>query len=164
MIASCDEKLRTLAMQNATLVAALTFTLPPAAQPQFLWMDRQLAQNAIGKRSDERTCVTVRRVSTMDRTRMGNQGAPVQNIEQPRLEISVIDYDAERARIVASNIITWLQSVSLLDPGAFASPQTGPSQNPNYLLNQRAGMYFDVKPPAYVEMMDWRVWNNVNVP
>jgi hypothetical protein len=160
---SCEEKLRLLAQQNAALVTALTFTIAPATPPQFLWMDRQLAQNALGVRSDNRTCVTVQRIST-DSTRFGNMGNPVGNLQAMRLQLNVIDYNAERARQVASMVTAFMMSISLCWEGAFSSPQTAPSQNPNFLLNERGGMFYDVQPPAYVETQDWRVFNRSDIP
>lgn len=163
MTPSCEEKIRTLAQQNANLAAALTFTIAPATPPQFLWMDRQLAQNALGVRSDNRTCVTVQRISTMS-TPYGNMGNPVGDLQTMRLQINVIDYNAERARQVASLITAFMMSISLCWSGAWTSPQTAPSQNPNFLLNERGNMYYDVVPPAYVETQDWRVFNRNDIP
>lgn len=160
---SCEEKLRILAQQNAALVTALTFTIAPATPKQFLWMDRQLAQNALGVRSDNRTCVTVQRISTVS-TPYGNMGNPVGDLQTIRLQINVIDYNAERARQVASLITTFMMSISLCWQGAWDSPRTAPSQNPNFLLNERAGMFYDVAPPAYVEIMDWRIFNRSDIP
>lgn len=160
---SAELKLRTLASNNAALQAALTFPAPSGVSA-FMWFDRQVAQGDIGTPSQNRTCVTVQRISTADRTIFGNQGGPVQNISQPRFQVNVIDYNAERARRVAKLVTAFMQSISLLDPGEFASPQTAPSQNPNYLLNERAGMLFQLQPPAYVETQDWRCWNNEGVP
>lgn len=161
-VPSCEEKLRILAQQNAALAAALTFTIAPATPPQFLWMDRQLAQNALGLRSDNRTCVTVRRVSTVS-TPFGNMGNPVGDLQTMRLQLDVIDYNAERARQVATLVTAFMMSISLCWSGAFGSPQTAPSQNPNFLLNERAGMFFEVQPPAYVETQDWRVFNRSDI-
>lgn len=160
---SAEYKLRQLALQNAALVAALTFAAPSGASV-FMWMDRQIAQGDLGVESQGRTVVTVHRVSTADRTRLGNQGGPVQNISQPRIQINVTDYNAERARQVAHLVILFMRGISLLDPGEFGSPQTSPTQAPNFLLNQRAGMDYKLQPPAYVETMDWRVWNNESIP
>lgn len=161
MTPSCELKLRMLAQANIALAAALTF--PINGSPTFLWFDRQLAQGDIGAKADNRTAITVHRVST-GRGQFGNQGGPVQNLSAVRLQINVTDYNAERARQVAALVTKFMMSISLLDPGAFASPVTAPSQNPNYLLNERAGMLYNLQPPAYVEIQDWRVFNNEAVP
>lgn len=163
MTPSCELKLRTLAQANAPLVAALTFPTP-AGPSAFLWFDRQLQQGDIGRASDNRTAVAVKRVSTSPRQQNGNQGGPVQNIALIRLQIDVTDYNAERARQVAQLITNFMNSISLLSAGAFASPVTAPNQNPNYLLNERSGMLYNLQPPAYTHIQDWRVWNNQNAP
>ena len=156
---SAELKLRTLAAQNAALVAALALPSPT----NFGWFDRQLAQSDIGKPSDNRTCVTVRRISTQA-TAVANQGGPNQALRPIRFQLDVIDYNAERARYVATLVAAFMASVSLCWTGEFASPQTQPSQNPNFLLNERAGMLPQLQPPVYVETQDWRVWNVETVP
>lgn len=156
---SCELKLRMLAQQNAALVTALAGP-PPAT---FLWMDRQVVQGDIGKISDGRSCVTVRRIST-SRSFAANQGGPVQNLSQVRLQIDCVSYNAEQARQVAALVTSFMRTISLLDPGEFGSPQTAPRQNPSWLLNERAGMMPNLQPPAYVETQDWRVWNNEAIP
>lgn len=154
---SAELKLRTLAAANATLAAALTFTVQGGASV-FCWFDRQLAQGDLGAKADGRCCVTVQRVSTMPRQLQGNQGGPVQNISQPRFQVNVVSYNAEQARQVARLVSNFMMSVSLL------ANSSNPSQNPNFLLNERAGMLPQLQPPAYTEIQDWRVWNNEGVP
>ena len=157
MSASAEAKLRTLAAQNAALQASLTW---PNAQGvnTFAWFDTQLVQGAIQPKTSQ-TAVTVHRVST-SRTPYGNQGGPIQNLTKIRFQINVNSYDAEQARQVAQQIAQFLGTVSLLAPGEFQSPQTGPSQNPNYIGNQRAGMLFQLQPPCYVQSMDVAMFNN----
>jgi hypothetical protein len=162
-VPSCEMKLRLLASANAPLVAALTFATP-AGPNAFLWFDRQLQQGDIGKQSDNRTAVAVKRVSTAPRAQNGNQGGAVQNIAQVRIQIDITDYNAERARQVAQLVTNFMQSISLLSAGEFSSPVTQPSQNPNFLLNERSGMLFNLQPPAYTHIQDWRIWNNQAVP
>jgi hypothetical protein len=152
MSLSCELKLRDLAQQNAQLQTDLGTPMR--------WLDRQLVQGDLGKPSDNRTCVTVRRVSTL---RDYNQGG-LMTLSQPRLQIDVYSYNAETARQVASHIAAFMNSVSLCDAGEWASPQTGPNQAPNYLLNERAGMLYALQPPAYVETQDWRVFNREDIP
>ena len=125
------------------------------------WTGNSL-RTRLGLRSDNRTCVTVRRVSTVS-TPYGNQGNPVGNLQTMRLQLDVIDYNAERARQVATLVTAFMMSISLCWSGAFGSPQTAPSQNPNFLLNERAGMFFEVQPAAYVETQDWRVFNRSDI-
>ena len=160
MSASAEAKLRTLAAQNAALQASLTW---PNAQGvnTFAWFDRQLAQGAIAVNTTQ-AAVTVQRISTQ-RTPFGNQGGPVQNLSRVRLQINVVSYNAEQARQVAQQIAVFMMTISLLSPGEFQSPQTGPNQNPNCLVNERAGMWPQLQPPAYVETQDWFCFNNENV-
>lgn len=162
-VPSCEMKLRLLAQANGPLAAALTFATP-AGPGAFLWFDRQIAQGDIGAQSDNRTVVAVKRVSTSPRQQNGNQGGPVQNIALIRIQIDVTDYNAERARQVAQLVTNFMGGISLLDAGAFGSPVTTPNQNPNYLLNERSGMLYNLQPPAYTHIQDWRVWNNQSIP
>jgi hypothetical protein len=162
-VPSCEMKLRMLAQANAPLAAALTFATP-AGPNAFCWFDRQVEQGDIGKATDNRTVVAVKRVSTSPRTQFGNQGSPVQNIALIRIQIDITDYNAERARQVAQLVTNFMGGISLLDAGAFASPATAPNQNPNYLLNERSGMLFNLQPPAYTHIQDWRIWNNQAIP
>lgn len=161
-VPSCELKLRMLAQANIALAAALTFTIN--GSPVFMWMDRQLTQGDIGLKGDNRTAVTVQRVSTAPREQFGNQGGPVQNFSAIRLQINVVDYNAERARQVAQLVTKLMQSVSLMYTGEFASPVTQPNQSPNYLLNERGTMWPQIAPPPYVQIQDWRVFNNEAVP
>jgi hypothetical protein len=155
-------KLRLLANQNTALAAALTFPTP-AGPNAFLWFDRQIAQGDIGAITDNRTVVAVKRVSTSPQ-RFANQGGPVQGIALVRLQIDIADYNAERARQVGQLVTSFMQSISLLDSGEFNSPMTSPNQNPNYLLNERSGMLFNLQPPVYAHIQDWRCWNNQAIP
>jgi hypothetical protein len=142
MTTSCEKKLRTLAMADATLQADLG-TAP------FLWFDMQLAQGQIGAPSDNKTCITVQRISTI---RMYNQGG-ITPLSQVRLQINVVDYSAERARIVASHVADFMGTIDLTDAGDFPSVHA-----PNFLLNERADMLALLSPAAYVTMQDWRCW------
>jgi hypothetical protein len=149
---SVETKLRTLASANATLQGDLG-TSP------FRWFDRRLVQGALTPPNPitgpvpNTTCVRVLRVST-GQDGFYNQGGQG-NIEQPRIQIDVLDYDPEIARQVAADIIAFLSSVSLMS----ATP-TNPTQCTNFRLNQRAGIEFQLDPPAYVETLDYRIWNN----
>lgn len=154
---SAELKLRNLAQQNAQMIA--DFGAPGNT---FRWFDRQLVQGDIGKPSDNKTCVTVQRVSTR-RADWYNQGG-VGNLSQPRLQINIISYNAETARQVARDVTAFMASIDLTSPGQFQSPVTGPTHAPNFLLNERAGMLPALQPPAYVETQDWRVFNAENIP
>ena len=152
---SVETKLRTLAAANATLQTDLG-TSP------FRWFDRRLVQGALTPPNPitgpvpNTTCVRVLRVST-GQDGFYNQGGQG-NIEQPRIQIDVLDYDPEVARQVAADIIAFLSSVSLM-----STTPTNPAQCTNFRLNQRAGMEFQLDPPAYVETLDYRIWNNQTI-
>ena len=108
---SLETKLRTLAAANATLQTDLG-TSP------FRWFDRRLVQGALTPPNPitgpvpNTTCVRVLRVST-GQDGFYNQGGQG-NIEQPRIQIDVLDYNPEAARQVAADIIAFLSSVSLM--------------------------------------------------
>lgn len=152
---SLETKLRTLAATDATLQADLGTT-------PFRWFDRRLVQGALAPPDPllgpqpGATCVRVKRIST-GQTAFYNQGG-VGNIEQPRMQIDVLDYNPEVARQVAADIIAWLSSVSFMS----ATP-ANPKQTTNFRVNQRAGMEFELDPPAYVETLDYIMWNNVTI-
>jgi predicted small integral membrane protein len=80
-------------------------------------------------------------------------------MEQPRFQIDVLDFDAERARSAAAAIIDWLAVVDFSSDSQFASPVTSPTRHPNFVLNQRADMDFTLQPPAYVEILDVRIFS-----
>jgi hypothetical protein len=59
---------------------------------------------------------------------------------------------------VAKAVRQFMSGISLV------ANSSAPSQNPNYLINERGGMMPELQPPAYVETQDWRVINNENLP
>lgn len=146
---SCELKLRSLAIADATMLADFG---PPTA---FRWFDRQLVQGDIGAPADAKTCVTVQRVSTI---RQYNQGG-LMPLSQPRFQINVVSYSAERARQVAADVATFFGRIDLTDAGDFTSVHA-----PAFLLNQRPGMLVNVTPPAYVETLDYRIYNREDLP
>lgn len=160
MTQSAELKLRNLAAQNAQLIADLTW--PNTAGSQlFMWMDKQVVQGDLGKPSDGRACVTVQRVSSARPA--DNQGG-VGNLSRVRLQLNIVSYNAEQGRVIAQHMVDFMNSISLCNAGYFASPVTGPTQNPNKLLNERAGMLPQLNPPAYVETQDWALMNFETVP
>jgi hypothetical protein len=150
MYNSPETKLRTLASQNATLQADL------GTNP-FRWFDRQLPQQiAPGVNfAPGLTCVRVLCVSTRW---MQNQSGTM-TLSQPLLQIEVLDYDPEVARSVANDIRQFMATVDLCSTAQFSSPVTSPPQAPCFLVNQRARMDYQLQPPAYVENMDFRLFN-----
>ena len=143
---TCETKLRTLAGGNAQLVADL------GAPPGMRWFDRRLVNDALQPGA---TCVRVKRVST---DQEGNQGG-LALLEKVRFQIDVIDYDPEVARSVATDVDSFLSGVSLC-----STTPTNPPSSPSYKLNQRGDMDYRLKPPAYVETLDYRIWNRKDIP
>ena len=158
---SAELKLRNLAAQNAQLVADLTWP-NTKGDPLFQWFDRQVVQGDLGKPSDGRYCVTVQRISSGPR--VSNMGSPNTPLSQPRFQINIVGYNSETIRSIANDIVLFMNSISLAWDGYYQSPVTGPSQNPCFLLNERAGMLPQLQPPAYVWTQDWRVYNREDFP
>jgi hypothetical protein len=158
---SAELKLRNLAAQNTQLIADLTWP-NTAGNPTFQWFDRQVVQGDLGKPSDGRACVTVRRVGSV---RPANNQGGVGNLSQPRLQIDIYSYNAEQSRRIAQDMVAFMNSISLCSAGNYTSPATAPTQAPNFLVNERAGILPQIGPlPVYVETQDWRVMNFENQP
>lgn len=139
-----EVKLRTLASGDVTLQGYL-------GTGPFRWFDRQVPQGYYPK-----TCVRIRRISTL----ILYEQRGLHPLDQPRFQLDVLDPDPEKARAVAAYIIqTFLTGISLAQNNQFGSPVTTPPQFPNFVLNQRAGMDYQMQPPAYVESIDFRAWN-----
>jgi hypothetical protein len=158
---SAELKLRDLAAQNAALIADLTWP-NTIGNPIFQWFDRQVVQGDLGKPSDGRYCVTVQRVSSLPR--VSNQGTPNTPLAQPRFQINIVGYNSETLRKIANDLVAFFNSISLAWNGYYQSPATGPSQNPNFLLNERSSMLPQLQPPAYVHTQDWRCYVREDFP
>ena len=135
---SAEDKLRTLAEGNANLQADL------GSNP-FRWFDRQFAQGAI----KTGTCVSVLRVSTV--RNYAQEG--LRNVSGIRFQIDVADFSPETARAVASDVIDFMNTLNQQTTAQEGTIFTA------FLLNQRAGMYYELPTPAYKESLDFRVWN-----
>jgi hypothetical protein len=146
---TAEKKLYALALANTTLQADL------GTNP-FRWFDRQLKQGVFGA---GKTCVRVLRVSTGPSYNQGGN-SPLNTI---RFQIDVLDTIAETARSVAADIQAFMATVDLASGQQFASPPTTPGQFPCFLLNQRADMDAQLQPAAYVEIMDWRIYNREDI-
>ena len=145
------EKMRLLAMADPTLQGYLY----NASNNTFRWFDTQLQPGYI----NQGTCVTVRQVSTVPI--YANSGMLA--TDQPRVQIDVRDLNSNQAKVVAKAVDDWLQGVSFMTTNQFESPPTTPNQFPNFKLSQRNWQDFDVRPtPAWVETLEYRVFNNLN--
>ncbi len=146
--------MRTLAQQDAVLWSYFGND----TNGTFRWFDRQLTPGylLIGQ-----TCVRVRRISTIRMYSHETQTASsLCSLSNPRFQIDVLDFEAERARAAATAIIDWLTTVADFSSDAqFGSPPTTPFRRPNTILNQRGDMEFTTQPPAYIETLDVRVFD-----
>lgn len=116
------------------------------------WFDRQLPPGYLKVGA---ACVRVRRISTVRQYAHDT----ILDMTQPRFQIDVLDFDAERARAAAAAIKDWLGTVDFSTDDQFASPTVTPKAFSNFVLNQRADMEFTTQPPAYVETLDVRIFN-----
>ena len=143
------DKMRTLAMADATLRAALF----NPTNNTFRWFDTQLNPGYI----NQGTCVSVRQVSTVPLYSMQGQLAS----EMARVQIDVRDLNSVTAKNVAADICDWLAGVSFNDLSPFESPATSSRDGQNIKLNQRSSQDFNVQPtPAWVETLDYRILND----
>lgn len=154
---SPELKLRTLASRDATMQA--DFGSDPST---FRWYDETLLQNQIGKLLVTGACARLVRISTI---RQGNQGG-IGNLTWPLIQIDVLDRVSETARVVANDVIEFMQGVDLSTNSQFGSPVTGPRANPSVLLNQRQGVLNNPQSPGgpvYFQSMDFRIANAENL-
>jgi hypothetical protein len=157
--ASAQVKLRTLAQQNAALIADLSGALP---SPPFRWFNRQLWPGEVAKVAANGTCLTCTQSGDI---RQSNQSG-IGNLEWPRLTLTVYDLDSERARSVAEDVIQFMLTVDLCSNAQFGSPQTAPNQNPVSYLGQRDGMIPNPQSPSgpvYAVHTDFRVANRADL-
>ncbi len=154
---SPELKLRTLATRDATMQA--DFGSDPST---FRWYDETLKQNQIGNLLANGACARVVRVSTI---RQGNQGG-IGNLAWPLIQIDVLDRVSEQARIVANDVIEFMQAVDLSTDNQFNSPVTGARQSTAVLLNQRQGVMQGPQSPGgpvFFQSMDFRIPNAENL-
>ena len=144
-------KMRTLAAADTTLQGYLYNPM----NNTFRWFDTQLPQGYI----NQGTCVTVRQVSNVQTNVQEGRIA----LDQVRVQIDIRNLNSMQAKTVASAIDTWLGTVSFASDAQFLSPPTTPPNCPNFKLMQRSSQDFNVTPqPAWVETLDYRIFNNLN--
>lgn len=139
-MATAEVKLRTLAAANAGLQAFLGS--PPNV---FRWWDTQHVQGST------LPGVTARRISTATDYRMTGRNP----FDQPRFQLDVRAADPEVARSVAKAVLAFLDTLNLAVTGGTVTGK----QAPCFVLNQRAGMDFQLNPPVFVQSIDVRMWN-----
>ena len=156
---STEVKLRTLALQDPTMLADLG---PNNPGDEFRWYNRQLLQNKIGEMVTPGSLVRVTRISTLP---YYNQGG-LMPMNAPRFQLDVLDFDSERCRKVANDLKIFLNGVDLMTNAQFTSPVGPFYQNPCFLLNQRAGMISNPaspRGPVFVESLDYRIYSDESI-
>jgi hypothetical protein len=83
-------------------------------------------------------------------------------MSQPRFQFDVRHPDPETARSAAAAVVAWFGGVDLASNDQFGSPAVAPHQFPSFLLNQRAGMDYELQPPVFVQHLDYRFSNLEN--
>ena len=147
-------KIRTLAMADATLQSY--FGNP--ANSTFRWFKIRLQPGYI----TQGPCVRVQRIST----RYGYTHAPtgLMQLNEPRMDICVMDFDSVRVGNAANAVIAWMGTVNFAVTNQFDSPVTTPPNYPNFLLDRRSLEEPQVEPPGppYVELLSFRIFNLEN--
>jgi hypothetical protein len=145
------QKMRTLAMQDATLQGYLL-----GGNGTFRFFDTQLPQGYIY----QGTCVTVQQISDV---LMYAQSGPL-SLDWVRVQVNVWDLDSVRAKQLAAYLVaSWFPSVDFSTESMFLSPPGPPLAAANFKLSQRGVLDFSVQPtPAWVETIDMRICNNIN--
>lgn len=146
-------KMRTLAMADATLQAALY----NPTNNTFRWMDTQQWQGYINQGS----CVRVRQLGD---ALPYCQTGPL-SLDMVMVQVDVGDLDSPTAKRLAEYLVFKFFPVAnfTLD-NQFQSPPITAPPAPNFKLGQRSTQDFAVQPtPPWVESLTYRITNNVNV-
>ena len=143
-----EEKMRTLAAADAGLQAI--FGTGP-----FRWFFDTLPQGYVQKGS----CVRVRRVSTVSNYCMSG---PL-NVEMVRMQMDFLDLSRSDSQAAALAVGAWMTTVDFMSAAQFTSPPSAPRQFANFQINDRSTLEYQLQTPVYVEMVDWRIFNNTNV-
>lgn len=142
-----EAKLLQLAAANVTLQGF--FGTSP-----FRWFEIQIPQGLLASGA----CARLLRISTLRYYKQ--QG--ITEFSQPRFQLDVVAASPEAARSAMAAVINWLGAISLAETNQFDSPATTPPQFPNFVLNQRTGLYVELQPPLPLETLDFRSWNLEN--
>jgi hypothetical protein len=165
-VMSPEMKLYTLAALYAPLVALLTATSPPypTSVPAFRWAEKQVTQDwfppsSVVPPNEAVGAVSVLRVSGLITYIQGG----IIPTEQPRFQIECRHPYAETARQIAQVVKNFLGTIDLVTTDNFNSPPTTPQQFPNFVLNERGSMDFQLSPPVHVEILDVRLFNRTDL-
>jgi len=147
-----QQKMRTLALQDATLSAALT-----GGNGTFRWFDTQLPKGYVA----QGTCVTVQQISdVLDYV----QNGPIQ-LDWVRVQLNIFDMNSVTAKNIASYLVAnWFPAVDFVTDSMFLSPPGPPLQSPNFKLSQRGVIDYDVQPvEVWREILEYRIGNNISI-
>jgi hypothetical protein len=144
-----EHKLYQLAAADSTLQTDLG-----GVGNAFQWWDKQVTQGTKYTAGGPAS-VSFLRVSTLIMYEQRGRNP----MDAVRMQLDIRHLIAERARSVANDVVQFLESISLAQPNQFNSPATTPPQFPNFLLNRREGMDFQLQPPVHVVSLDVRLWN-----
>lgn len=159
---TAEAKMKLLAQQDPVL-AAFFFS-----GGQQRWFDGQLqpgylkiltpTQIAGGMSA---TCARVKNLSTAFMyTHETATRQACNELERPRFQIDVLDYDPERAAAARAAIKNWLSTVDFSSNVQFASPPTSPRKHPNFVLNQWSGpIEATPQPPVHMRCLEIRITN-----
>lgn len=148
---SPEAKLRTLAQQDAALVARLGTT-------PFRWFDQQLPQFPNGaylQYVNAGPCVRVRRISNFFLYTQDGLNSE----DMPLFQFDVLDLDHQVAMDALQEIIMFLGTIDLSTTDQFQCPPVTPSRRPVQVLSSRAGLEPVPDPPIFVESIDVRFIN-----
>ena len=147
-----EDKIRTLAATDATLMSF--FGTGP-----FRWFGPRIPP---GYLKIGNTCLRMKRISSV----YGYTNSPpgLMNLNQPRFQFDILDFDASTTRAAAEAVINWFDTVSFAETNDFDSPPSSPPHSPNFLLNRRASEEPQIEPPgpAWVVILDYRIFNLEN--
>lgn len=144
---TCEAKVRALASVDTTLQGY--FGTNP-----FRWFHIQLPPGYIGK-SLPGTCARVRQISQVPI--YCQEG--MNRLNEVRLQIDVLDPDADTVDEATAAICDWLGTVDFASEDQFESPPTVPTQFPNFVLNIRPGLCMELKPPVPLQSIDCKIFN-----
>ena len=146
------QKMRTLAQSNAVLQSYLL-----GSNSTFRWFEVQLPKGYI----NQGACVTVQQISdVLDYVQSGPIG-----LDWVRVQINVWSMDTVEAKAIAAYLVGyWFPAVDFVSDSMFLSPPGPALQSPNFKLSQRGVLDFSVQPQAaWVETLDYRIGNNINI-
>ena len=143
---TAEVKLRTIAKYDPALQAY--FGTGP-----FRWFAIQIPQGYFPQ-----TCARIMRISTNSDYEMRGPNP----LEWIRFQVDILDQDPEVARAAARAVTDWFHRTNICVNNEFDSPATTPPNFPNFKLNERETLDYQLKPVAFCVTQDWKVYNNTD--